>query len=146
MSSGGRGDGAACSIRSRWCCSTRNDRSLAAGEEAVNAAVDALCVGLGGWGGAVALVALGSTLVGGNGLAGIGPGVAQARSLAGNVASVATKGAADRAGEARRYRSACCSRSACYRRSLGNGESAGSKQENGGVLHGDDDGVCVEDV
>ena len=136
---GGSGAAAARSTRSRRG-STRYVCRLATGEEAVDARVDALRVGLGGRGGAVALVALGSTLVGCNGLAGVGTGVAQARSLAGNVSSGACKGAAHGTREARRHGGAC--RSACHRRILGNGEGADSTEENGGVLHGDGGGGC----
>jgi len=106
---------------------------LAAGEKAVDAAVDALGVGNRVRGRAIALVALGSTFVGCDSLGGVGASVAQACSLAVHIAGVAVHGTADSGRETARNGGSRWG--AGNRRILGKGEGANGEEENSGVLH-----------
>lgn len=92
---GARATSSSTTARSSGTSTTVLESSLAAGEEAVDAGVDTLGVGLGGGRGSITLVALGSAFVGGNGLRGVGAGVTQALGLAVDVASIAVQGALD---------------------------------------------------
>lgn len=120
---------------------TADKGSLAAGEEAVDASVDALGVGLGGGGRSIALVALGRALVGRDGLGRVGASVAQAGGLAVDIASIARHGAAHGRRETR------CG--GLGDGGAGDGATAlggggGSEEEDGRVLHyGVEECVCV---
>lgn len=114
-------------------CTGNQRTGLGRGEEASNAALNAVGELLGGFGRAVTLVALGGALVGRYDLGGVGARSAQAGSLAGDIAGVASGDTANL--RRNRYR-----RSGGGRRSAGDGgrlgKSAGSEgDERSGVLH-----------
>lgn len=132
-SAGGRSGGRR-STTSSTAASTES--SLAAREKAVDAALDAVGESGGSSWRAVALVALGGTLVGVDGLGGIGAGIAQAGGLAGHIGGRALVDALDGRGELGSS-SGGDGGSAGDGSSLGGGKSANGESEDNGVLHGD---------
>ena len=115
---------------------------LGAGEEAVDAAVDAQRVLLGSSGRAITLVAFGGALVGRDGLGGVGARITQACGLAVDIASVAGEGAAHGRSEASGNwggRGGSAGGSSI----LGHGNGANGEEEDGGELHGGGGGGTV---
>jgi len=109
---------------------------LAAGEEAVDAALDTLGVCLRSSRRAIALVALGGALVGCDGLGSVGARITQACSLAVHISGLAGQGAAHGGSESRSGRWSRGSRRDGS--SLGDGEGASDESEDHGcVLHFD---------
>lgn len=105
-------------------------------EEAVDAAVHALCECSRSSSGSVALVALCSAVVGIDGLRSIGSCVAQASSLASHITCIASQGAAHLGCESRGNRSR--DHGSAGDGSLRRREDAGDEREDdSGVLHGD---------
>ena len=116
--------------------------SLGAGEEAVDAAVDALCILLGSSDRAVTLVAFGSALVGLDGLGGVGACITQACGLAVDIASVAGEGAAHSGSEAGGNWGSRGGR-AGGGSILGHGNGANGEEDDGGEPHGGGGGDTV---
>jgi hypothetical protein len=110
-------------LRRRRSGGTGGELGLAAGEKAVDAAINALGVGSGSSRRAVALVALCSAVVGVDDLGCVGTGVAQASSLAHDISSLAIQRAAD-----------------CRRKTRRNGRSRGGRDR--GLRHSK--GACNE--
>jgi hypothetical protein len=116
--------------------------SLAAGEEAVDAAIDTLSESLCGGRGAITLVALRSAVVGVNYLRSVGTSISKASGLAHNIASSAVQGAAH-----------CRSKSGWDGRSRGGSDrglrhsenASNERKDDSGVLHGDGWSCTVRD-
>ena len=82
----------------RWRARSEGSDGLRAGEKALKARCLALGISLSGSWGAIALVALGSALVGLDGLGGVGTSDTNTLGLAGHIGGVALVNAADQAG------------------------------------------------
>jgi hypothetical protein len=116
--------------------------SLAAGEEAVDAAVDTLSESLCSFRGAITLVALRSAVVGVNYLRRVGTSISKAGGLAHNIASSAVQGAAHCRSKSGSHG---CSRGGSNRGLRHSENASHERKDDSGVLHGESWGCIVRD-